>query len=275
MARRIPTLLTAYDIRRICLDSTEKTLEECFISKKSYNRFDLSGLGSACELVFENGEKTHYRFGRDYLEWSTDGSHFHEEKAACTIVEDRYVFLHHMFTDRLPYSAATIVIDLKKEYAVCIDMQLGNIHSDRDVNRAVRYAGLNRACPAMDLLTDEMTGVIVDWKYEEDCRIHSMYENRSCSEFVSYIPEKMPEWEDFFYNFNPTKYVKLDEKTYLISFYAPGMSGVCVNQLMNLDTMKCIGSFWGIDFSDKLRSYMFDGYGAYAETAFVGRYTVD
>lgn len=275
MARRIPTLLTSYDVQRICLNSAPQSLEDCYISKKSYNRFNLSQFGNAFDLEFQDGQKLHYRFGRDYLEWSTDGTNFHEEKAAASVVDDKYIYIHHMFTDKLPYTASTMVIDPSKGYAVCIDMCFGNKYSDRDVNRTVRYAGLNRPCPVEDLLTDELTGAVIDWKYEENCRVHSMYENRSCSEFVSDIPAKMPEWEDFYYTFNPTKYVKLDEKVYLISFYAPGMSGVCVNQLMNLHTMKCIGSFWGIDFTDKLRSYMFDGYGACADVAFIGRYTVD
>ena len=47
------------------------------------------------------------------------------------------------------------------------------------------------------------------------------------------------------------------------------------DMLMDLEHMTGVGSVFGIDNKDSLRSYTFGGRGAYADVAFVGHYTVE
>lgn len=176
----------------------------------------------------------------------------------------------------MPYAAATIVIDLPNASVTYVDMALGTVKSNRDVLRTVRFGTIgDAAADCVHALTDELTGVVMDWKFAEGAIIHQMYENWSCCEFVSPPPVDALEWREFFLTFNPTKYVKIQDKLYLISFFAPGSSGAAADMLMDLNTMTCVGSFFGIDNQDTLRSYTFGGRGAYADVAFIGRYTVE
>ena len=271
MPRILPTVLTKTDIRKICLSPSTTA---GVLSEMRPRHTELLNRKSFC-FEFSNGINLWYRFGKECLEWSQDGRTFYEEYAECLESTRQNVFLvHHLRTHENPYSAVTLVIDTAESLITLVDDRLGTIHSNRDVCRKVEFGCFDGAVPG-HVLTKELTGVVIDWKIADSVIIHQMYENESCCAFVSPPPPTAPEWKEFFITFNPTKYVKLRDKLYLISFTAPGSSGIEANMLMDLDSMTQVGSLFGIDLADTLRSYTFGGYGSYAEVAFVGRYTVE
>jgi hypothetical protein len=153
---------------------------------------------------------------------------------------------------------------------------LGTVYSNRDVCRKVLFGALENAnVIRRHEMTDELTGKVIDWKFAPGVVIHQLYENRSCCAFVSPPPAAAPDWAVFFSTFNPTQYVKIRDNLYLLSFYAPGSSGMEVSMLMDLNAMAQVGAAFGIDPSDTLRSYTFGGVGAWADPAFIGRYNIE
>lgn len=275
MPRIVPTVLTRRDIQRICSSAAPDSYARSGLISPLRPEMDTSLAGRELSFSFEDGSTLTCRFGRQRVQWSSGGA-FREEYAELFRADREGVYLvHHLKTDVVPYSAETLVIDLPHGSVTCVDMTLGTIKSNRDVQRTVRFGRIGSAAVCVHALTDELTGVVMDWLYAEGTAIHQMYENRSCCSFVSPVPTAAAEWGGFFLTFNPTKYVKLQDRLYLISFCAPGSTGAAANMLMDLNTMTCIGSFFGIDYQDALRSYTFGGRGAYAGVAFTGRYTVE
>lgn len=276
-SRQIPTFLTTFDLRKICSAASADTYTKSNLISYLRPRLSDALAGREFTFSFEDGSKLCYRFGKHYLEWS-DGGAFNEEYAECLESARKNVFLvHHLKTDTLPYKAATLVIDPDRASVTLVDMKFGTKHSNRDVNRTVKMGViLGEGAPAASAhaLTEDFTGVVMDWKYADDVRMHHMYENRSFCAFVSPPPPSVPEWKEFFITFNPTKYVKLADKLYLLSFCAPGSSGMEASMLIDMETMTCVGSVFGIDMEDALRCYTFGGKGAFADVGFVGNYTV-
>lgn len=275
MPRIVPTVLTMRDIRKLCGTASAAACAQSCLSSALRPAMDFSLAGQELRFFLDNGQALTYRFDRQQLAWSSGGA-FHEEYAECfSAGREGLYFVHHMKTDAVPYSAATLVIDLPHASVTYVDMTLGTVKSNRDVQRTVRFGTIGGAAACAHALTDELTGVVIDWMFAEDAIIHQMYENWSCCVFVSPPPAAMLEWSGFFLTFNPTKYVRVQDQLYLISFCAPGSTGAEADMLMDLNTMTCVGSFFGIDYQDALRSYTFGGRGAYAEPAFIGRYTVE
>ena len=275
MPRFVPTVLTMADMRKICWSPCPESYAAAgpFCELRPHFTTRLEGKNFC--FKFQDDSTLWYRFGRGFLEWSNDGQFFHEEYAECLESRRRDIFLiHHLRTHENPCSAVTLVIDIAKSLVTLVACKFGTIHANRDVSRKVIFGAYNGAAPG-HTLTDELTGVVIDWKFADNVIIHQMYENVTCCAFVSPPPAAAPEWKEFFITFNPTKYVKLREKLYLISFCAPGSSGMEASMLMDLRSMTQIGAMFGIDTADTLRSYSFGGHGAYAGVAFIGRYTVE
>ena len=280
MPRKIPTVLTWLDIRELCSFPSASTFRSNLDGPVKRKPFFMPDGTELC-LCLEDGRFLHYRFEGHFLLWS-DGEEFHEEKYECFRLREDVTFLHHLRTAESPYSAATLILDGSSSSVTFVEMNLGTVYANREVARTIHFGTFTfgekpdkAASVCAHHLTDRLTGVVIDWKYSPSARIHEMYENRTCCAFVSPVPEDIPEWADFFTTFNPSQYVEFGRNLWLVSFCALGQSGVTVNQLMDLSDMTCVGSFFGIDSSDRLRSYTYGGVGAFADVAFVGEYAIE
>jgi len=277
LPRIVPTVFTMTDMHTACyavhpssyaVSGAISALRPVFTSKLQ---------GRQICLTLENGEEHWYQFEGESLSLSFDGENYRKVYAECIESAVQGVFMiHYLNTEIVPYSAATMVFDERSGLVTLVSDTLGTVNSNRDVCRKVTFGALKGTnTKERHALTDDMTGKVIDWKYADGVIIHQLYENRSCCAFVSPPPEAASDWKDFFSTFNPTKYVKISENLYLLSFYAPGSSGMEVSMLMDLSSMTQIGAAFGIDDKDILRSYTFGGIGAWAEPAFRGRYTVE
>lgn len=277
MARKIPTVLTMPDLRSICNrpQPASYTVSGVISALKPKPAQGLSGL-KLCFLM-DSSEIRWYKFEENSLLYSTDGASYRREYAEWLESTVPGVYLiHHLHTEDSICSASTLVFDSKESLVTLISDTLGTAYSNRDVCRKVFFGELYGAnVKRRHSLTDELTGKVIDWKYAPGVVIHQLYENRSCCAFVSPPPAAAPDWEPFFATFNPTKYVKIRENLYLLSFYAPGSSGMEVTMLMDLNAMTQIGAAFGIDMTDTLRSYTFGAAGAWADAAFVGRFNIE
>jgi hypothetical protein len=277
LARQIPTVLTMADLRSICNRPQPKSYAVSGVISALRPGFTLSLRGSTLCFRMDTGEKRWYRFEADGLSFSTDGLNYRREYAECLESSVPGVTLiHHLHTGESVCSASTIVFDASNGLVTLVSDTLGTVYANRDVNRKVLFGELEGANTAQrHSLTDELTGKVIDWKYAHDVVIHQLYENRSCCAFVSPPPAAAPDWKVFYSTFNPTKYVKIRDGLFLLSFYAPGSSGMEVSMLMDLHAMKQVGAAFGIDLTDTLRSYTFGAIGAWADPAFLGRYTIE
>lgn len=274
MARKVPTVLTMWDLRKICYEAEPCTYatSTAIGPLKPRPSYDLTGL--ELHFIFED-ESRDYRFERERLFWSRDGQHWYEEFPEYLASTAKPVYLiHHLLSERDIKGASTLIVDLEKEAVTLIDMKIGTILSNRDVDRRILFGKFHNGVISHQL-TNDLSGKSMDWMLTENFKIHQLYENWSCCAFVSPPPEEVPEWRDFFFTFNPTKYVRLRENLYLISFLAPGASGMEGCMLMDLKAMRAVGSVFGIDRQDILKSYTFGAQGAFAPVGFSGKYMVE
>ena len=278
MARDLPTWLTLYDLKNICLNARKDRCRKSGLVSELRPPFSHDLEGRHITLAFDDESRISYEFYRNYLVFSKEGVSTEEEAEILPSKRPNIYLVHHLRTNIIPWQAVTLILDFNQASATMLDLKFGTIHSNRDVCRMVRFArieGQNDApSSCIHAFTEDLTGVVMDWRFSPDICIHQMYENVSCCAFVSPVPQTCPEWAGFFTTFNPTRYVRLDEKLYLISFCAPGSTGIEADMLMDLETMTCVGSAFGINMKDELCFYTFGGKGAYAEVGFRGQYAV-
>jgi len=278
MSRRIPTVLTMKDIKGICDKATPATLAHSGVISSLRPVFSGKLWGMTFLCTFDNGAAFEYRFGDqgNGLAWREKKGVWCEEPCECLESTVGNVFLvHYLRTDTFPYGAVTLVIDKNTSLVTLVEDKIGTVQANRDVKRTVAYGYIGEEDPvSRHAPTDDLVGEIIDWRFADNVVLHAMYETVQCCAFVSPPPAGAPDWYDFFLTFNPTRYIKVAEKLYLITFYAPGSSGMEVTMLMDLDRMRAIGSAFGIDITDSLRSYTFGAKGAYAAIGFIGRFTV-
>ena len=270
------TALTMHDIRALCFQAKESEYACDPVISELRPRFTKKLRDKAYTLEFSDGGRLFYRFDRFGLSWSEDGESWEEEKAECLESSRENVFLvHHLRTHVNPYEAVTLVLDENTGCAVMVFDKFGKASGTRDVDRKVRIGRFEEKTETLPAFTDELIGKVIDWKFADEIRIHTIYCNVQCLAFVSPAPEKAPGWADYFPTFNPTRYVKLEEGLYLVSFYAPYACGMEVSMLIDLAAMRALGAAFGFDSTDKFCSYTFGAKGAYAPMGFLGSYTVD
>ncbi len=282
MPAKQTTILTTKDIRERCYAAVPAEYASDPVISLLRPGFTKKLRGKEFTFCFPDNKKICCRFERDYLEWKeNEADSWNEEYCECLESSREGVFLiHHLRTHVNPFEAATLILDSNTGFVTMIYDKLGKNSGNRDVDRQVLIgscgcsaeAGASSSLPEM---TDELVGKVIDWKMADDIIIHTYYCNVQCLAFISPIPAKAPGWTDYFKTFNPTKYIKISEKLYVISFYAPWQCGMEVTMLMDLDKMRALGAAFGFDSVDKFSSYTFGAKGAYAELGFIGQYTVN
>jgi hypothetical protein len=275
MPINIPTILTMADMKRICRAATPQTLGQSGVISEL--RPDFSSKLQGCSFTFylDSGVVLHYQFSDHGLAWREEGGEWREEACDCLESSANGVFLiHHLRTHVCPCEAVTLVLDSRTMLVTWVHDRLGNKNANRDVSRTVVFGAAGETA-SRHTRTDELVGTVIDWKFADDVMIHSIYETTTCCAFVSPPPAAAPDWRDFFATFNPARYVRIAESLYLVSFYAPGASGMEVTMLIDLANMRAIGAAFGLDRTDTLRSYTFGARGARATLGFTGRYTID
>ena len=276
MPRWTPTVLTYADMKNLCYEAQ---------LKGNYNQSGLISLlrpgfsddfdGKKIEMHFEDGKTLCCRFSAREVYWAENGGPEHREHAEILPGSEDVYLIHFMRTHVVPFEAATLIIDCKTCLVTWIHDELGTIHANRDVERTVRFGWIGERPEKLHCLDDGMVGSVIDWKFADHVIVHSMYESSNCCAFVSPAPPSVPEWAGFFTTFNPSKYVRIRENYFAISFRAPGTTGMEVTMLMDLCRLKAVGSVFGVDDKDQLRSYTFGAQGAFADVGFVGRYAIE
>lgn len=277
MPRNVPTVLTGKDIETICFKANPATLAQSGAISVLRPAFTQTPGAAEYRCAFDGGSVSEYRFtapGR--LAWRENGGTWHEEACECLESSAGNVYLvHFLRTDVLPYGAVTLVLDRNTSLVTRVEDRLGTVHSNHDVKRKLEHGYFGNEDPAgRHAKTEELVGAILDWRFADDAVLHAMYETVQCCAFVSPPADAAPDWYGFFLSFNPTRYRKIAEKLYLVSFTAPGSSGMEANMLMDLRKMRAVGSVFGIDYTDTLRSYTFGARGAGAAIGFIGQYNV-
>ena len=270
------TALTIKDIRDICFNASPADYTRDPMVSELRPRFTKKLRDQQFDFCFEDGGKISYQFDRFGLSWCEDGEEWNEEYAECLeSTREGVFFVHHLRTHVNPFEAANLIIDTNTHLVTMIYDKIGKKSQTRDVKRVVRFGWYGEKPAELHASTEEVVGDVIDWKFADDIIIHTMYCNVECLAFISPAPAKAPGWEDYFPTFNPTKYVKIADNLYAISFYAPYACGMEVTMLMDLDKMRAVGAAFGLDSTDKFCSYTFGAKGAHAPLGFIGLYTVN
>ena len=270
------TQFTMHDLKALCFSAREDDYTRDPVISDLRPRFTKKLREKLFSLEFTDGGKLFYRFDRFGLSWSEDGESWEEEKAECLESTRGGVYLvRHLRTHVTPFEAVTLVLDENTGSAVLVHDAFGKASGTRDVRRTVRIGWFGEKPDLLPAFSDELVGKVIDWKFADEIRIHTVYCNVQCLAFVSPVPEKAPGWADYFETFNPTRYVKVAHGLYLVSFYAPYACGMEVSMLIDLSAMRALGAAFGLDSTDRFCAYTFGAKGAYAPLGFVGSYTVD
>ena len=275
MPANYSTVFTTKDIINRCAKAEVSEYTSDPIISYLRPKFSSKLVGKTFDFHFGNQDIS-YRFDRHFLLWRENGGEWNEEY--CEVLESSRegVFLvHHLRTHVNPYEAATLILDVGAELVTCIWDRLGQKSMNRDVNRTVLFGWWGEKKTALHCYNDDLVCKTIDWKFTDEATIHMSFVNVQCLAFTSPKPVSLPGWSSYFWTFNPTKYLKIAEDLYVISFYAPYQSGMEVTLLMDLRKMKALGASFGFDSTDKFTSCTFGAIGAFAQFAFIGEYAVE
>lgn len=276
MPRWIPTLLTFSDIRRICQESSaDPGLHQSGMISSLKPELSADLNGKEFDFTFSDGTVLHYLFQDKTADWNDGSRSGHETVEVMPSTAEGVYLIHHLRTDQVPYGASTLIFDLKSNLVTFIRDELGTVHANRDVEREVLFGWSGQNQSETHQFSEKLVGNVIDWKFADQVKIHSMYEATNCCAFVSPPPPQVPEWEQYFITFNPSKYIRIRENLFAISFCAPGSSGMETTMLIDLEKMTAVGATFGIDSADRLRSYCFGAKGAHAPVGFIGHYSID
>ena len=229
--------------------------------------------GKELTFHFDNGVNLTYRFKDLHtLSWSEDGVNFTEEfyDALPSTAEGVY-FIHHIRHLSIPYPALSLIIDMDAELITWIDIQFGDELSDKNLRYQPIFGYFGEPKEARHSLTDEMAGLVIDWKYTPEFIIRHAYPTPWCV-----LSPGAPSEDENTYLFRktlPAKFCKIRDNLYTVSFRED--EGAEATLLIDLNSMHDVGAFYTLQATGKFESYTVGAVGAKAKFGFTGKYAIE
>ena len=227
--------------------------------------------GKELRITLDTGETIDYRFADSHtLSWSADGSPYEEEYYEALESTVKHVYLiHHIRSGVLPFEGVTMVIDTDTELVTLIHLSFGTQESDINVNGRFCFGYYGQTKPARHTWTDELCGVILDWKYADTFIIRHEY--ISLDAMLSPGEPTDDEEAYLFRKVLSASYVKIRSNLYIASFAEDG--GSRFNLLIDLAALRDVGGIFGI--SEKgLFSYTIGAVAGRGVFGFSGQYAI-
>ena len=227
--------------------------------------------GKELLMTLDNGETISYRFADAHtLSWSIDDSPYKEEYYEALESTAKNVYLiHHIRRDVLPFEGVTMVVDTDSELVTRIRLWFGTEESDINVNAQISFGYYGQPKEARHTWTDELCGVILDWKYADDFIIRHEY--ISMDAMLSPGEPTDDEEAYLFRKVLSASYVKIRNNLYIVSFAEDG--GSVFNLLIDLAALRDVGAIFGIG-EKGLSSYTIGAVAGRGVFGFTGQYAI-
>lgn len=223
-------------------------------------------------FFFDHGSKLEYCFPEKHLlRWREQGGSWNEEYYEALESTAGEVFLiHHLRRDILPYGCTTLIVDLRTELVTWISMTLGTPECDRNVNRKLYFGYFGMLKEQRHAYTDELCGVILDWKYSESFIIRHEYVTL---DWALSPGEPSENAEDYlFRKFLPAKYVKVRDRLYIMTFIEDGGTDICF--LIDMKKLRNVGAFFGMGDQGRLACFTVGAKAGLGKFGFDGKYAI-
>jgi hypothetical protein len=217
-------------------------------------------VGQKFTLRFDNrGPEIVYEFKDLHtLVWN-DGKGSHEEYYEAFEIDKDIVLLAYMLKGTKPQEAATIVLDLGMNLTTGFFAVMGNGYSAREVGQYIVFGVIDRDDNMAPQLwrhhfTRDLVGKSMGWAYRSDMASQHVYATPN-----SYSWTILSMGGDGFTHSSPGKYVKVNDHVYAITWVEERSAGVQGITLMNLQTMRDVGTFFGINHEQEFNFVVFGG----------------
>jgi len=262
---------TAEEINEFCrITDFEKSRTSDLVS---HFRPPFSEYFSEKEMIctFDNGSKLYYRFsGAHTLLWSENGSQYNEEYYESLESTTKNVYLiHHICRTAMPYEGVTMIIDSDAELVTLVQHCFGTEQSDINVNNRICFGYFGEPKQARHSWTDELCGVILDWKYADNFVIRHEY--ISLDAMLSPGEPTDDEEAYLFRKVLSASYVKIRSGLYIVCFAEDGGSQFTL--LIDLVALRDVGAIFGLG-EKGLASYTIGAVAGRGSFGFTGEYAI-
>jgi hypothetical protein len=262
---------TAEEIRELCRTTDFQKSRESDLISHFRPPFAEYFSGREIHCVLDNAEKITYRFTDAHtLIWSADGEHFDEEyyEALESTVKDVFL-ISHIRHNTMPYEGVTLVVDTATELVTLIHSWFGTAQNDIFVDCQAHFGYYGESKQARHSWTDELCGVVLDWKYSDGFVIRHEY--ISMDAMLSPGEPTDDEEAYLFRKVLSACYVKIRKGLYIASFAEDG--GCRFNLLIDLAALRDVGAIFGL--GDKgLSSYTIGAVAGRGSFGFTGKYAI-
>lgn len=227
--------------------------------------------GREMRFTFNDGQTFAYRFVDAHtLSWSANGGPPETEYYEALESTRKGVYLiHHIRRGVLPFEGVTMIVDTETELATRIHSRFGTAQSDINVDSKFTFGSFGRPGRPLHAWTDELCGVVLDWKYSDQFVIRHEY----VSTDAMLSPGEPTDDEEayLFRKVLSASYVKIREHLYIASFAEDG--GSVFNLLIDLAALRDVGAIFGIG-EKGLSSYTIGAVAGRGKFGFTGKYSI-
>ena len=228
--------------------------------------------GKEFDFRFTDGIRLRYRFlEKHVLEWSENGSDYtKEDYEALESTIENVIMVHHIRHETCPYQGLTIIVDLDAELVTWVDLNFGTEISDKNVRFEYHFGYYNDPKPTHGY-TEELCGVILDWKYSDDFIIRHAY----ISPWAMTSPGEPTDNEEeyLFRKTLPATYAKIRDGLYTVSFAEDDGSEATL--LIDLKRQRDVGAFYSMSDKGQLGSYMIGAVAGRGKFGFTGEFSIE
>ncbi len=229
-------------------------------------------VGKEFTFHFDHGVTLHYRFtGKHNLKWSEDGEHFLEETYEALQSTVQKVFLvHHIRRHTIPYEGLTLIIDTENQLISWVDLNFGTEDCDKNVRTDFYFGYYGEDKGTRHHYTEEMCGLILDWKYSDDFVIRHAYITHS---LMTSPGEPTDNEEEYLFRKTlPATYLKIRDNLCTVTFVEDGGSAAML--LIDLKELRDVGGFYSMSETGQLYCYTIGAVAGRGTFGFTGEYSI-
>ena len=135
-----------------------------------------------------------------------------------------------------------MIIDTETKLVTWVRLLIGTEIADNCVQSIFLFGSYSDESKELHHYTDEMAGILLNWQYSDEFSIRHEYVTPY--NMLSPGDATADEEEMLFRKTLPTKYVKIRDNLFLVSFIEDGGSEAAL--LIDMDCLRDVGAFYGI-----------------------------
>ena len=252
MVRRWPSL-TVEEVQNLFDSSSPEEYAHGGLGEGEYAfPYAESLIGKSFRFEFSEGRIVTYHFESLHtLIWEENGEE-HSEYYQGHEPEQGIYFVQHVCKGSVPPQAHTLVIDAEKGLVTLCEAKFGNGIEAREVAHRF-FFGCIAGSPDPGYrhhFTSRLVGKAIYWTYHEGMPpIKHIYSSEYYYTYVMQMKDRC--WMAS----NPADFVQIRDNLFIFSFLEERQAGTQGFFLINLDTLRDVGSFLGINSEGKFECY--------------------